>query len=913
MIENEDKPKPSSKEVVEPGPSTKEEPAKPERSAKEVANPELSSPKQIANSKETSKREPTAKATQEKSKKKTKKVPLSKKKSAKKSDKDKKEGNGHGKGGPKKDGVFSGITKCLACNEDFGNESRLRNHINKKHARDPMAECTICGRDFASEISCRQHRKHIHHKGMWQCRHCNLAYGKYVDCLNHELVHEIKSKKKRDKRLALIPGKPILQAENSERVKPRNSIIIKDETFSEEESSSEESSDEDSSEQDSDGSSTASDVSMDSLEDLTCLTIPAETERGTACMRCLSTEDDDGFLLCDHEGGPLHGGHFYCFGMTRVPKGDWFCPVHNMTHAVNKYMKGKKQPNRKKESKSKDKKKPKITTATAGDSKKSFMCFFCEKRFTTSGYLKRHMNRFHSDQKRVSDVSEDSPKPKKRKKKKKVKRDKVTEDDELFLKQLQTAEKRKKSKRGKDLKKAKRVKRTQKLPKTSKNAKSNKNKPKIIRSIPRNKPSARAEMLARLQEAEEEDSSDNSDDEVDADGMTARDRAHSDHVKSILEEVRLKKERAMEGEKNAAEELQNQLREIEMHLQSTQPPQPPQPPPLPVSAFHAPPPPMPPQQSPQFATANQPPRIFSQPIVSPTVIDKQQKPQWGFRPKKPAMPPPQNFQLPGSKPLTPHIWTPAASGSVPKSTPSSNWEDGPARQESSKNPVLDSWKSPPHSAPYEYRFPVEPSKNKQPSGWTVAEPTAPKNPPMIMHQRIEIKAEPTAPKNPPMMMNQRISSGEFDYRRENRGKEFYGRGRDSGYRRRSRSPKRRNQDRGRGRDRDRGKYSNPRQHNNSRDYGRRNDRGNTTNSLGWKRYENGQMKTSASSTVTSSYRARHSTDRFRAPGVIRRPIFTERSSRPPRPPSTILAKPSKRDFREQQLYQVKDDGGVEIL
>jgi len=187
MIENEDKPKPS---------------------AKEVANPELSSPKEIAVPNPSSPKIwklQTAKATQEKSmivtitrksKKKTKKVPLSKKKSAKKSDKDKKEGNGHGKGGPKKDGVFSGITKCLACNEDFGNESRLRNHINKKHARDPMAECTICGRDFASEISCRQHRKHIHHKGMWQCRHCNLAYGKYVDCLNHELVHEIKSKKK---------------------------------------------------------------------------------------------------------------------------------------------------------------------------------------------------------------------------------------------------------------------------------------------------------------------------------------------------------------------------------------------------------------------------------------------------------------------------------------------------------------------------------------------------------------------------------------------------------------------------------------------------------------------------------------------------------------------------------------------
>src|SRR5690349_2447968 len=42
----------------------------------------------------------------------------------------------------------------------------------------------------------------------------------------------------------------------------------------------------------------------------------------TACNVCLATNDDRRMLLCDNCDG---GYHTYCIGLTRVPRGTWYC------------------------------------------------------------------------------------------------------------------------------------------------------------------------------------------------------------------------------------------------------------------------------------------------------------------------------------------------------------------------------------------------------------------------------------------------------------------------------------------------------------------------------------------------------------------------------------------------------------
>jgi hypothetical protein len=42
------------------------------------------------------------------------------------------------------------------------------------------------------------------------------------------------------------------------------------------------------------------------------------------CMECGGMEDEDSFVLCD---GCPNGGHFYCMGIKKIPKGNWECVV----------------------------------------------------------------------------------------------------------------------------------------------------------------------------------------------------------------------------------------------------------------------------------------------------------------------------------------------------------------------------------------------------------------------------------------------------------------------------------------------------------------------------------------------------------------------------------------------------------
>merc|ERR1712062_600898 len=189
---------------------------------------------------------------------------------------------------------------------------------------------------------------------------------------------------------------------------------------SEEESSEEESSEEESSEEESSLEEESEEGSSVEFEET--LKIPPETENGTACMKCLITEDDVSFLLCDHDDSPLHGGHFYCFGMDTVPTGDWFCPLHcklkcghkskkkSSKKPAAKSKKNKKSKKPQKPSKKQEKPKSKKKSKAADDDDRPLVCFFCEKRFSSAGYLKRHMNRFHRDQKEATEEPKAKPK-----------------------------------------------------------------------------------------------------------------------------------------------------------------------------------------------------------------------------------------------------------------------------------------------------------------------------------------------------------------------------------------------------------------------------------------------------------------------------------------------------------------------
>ena len=62
----------------------------------------------------------------------------------------------------------------------------------------------------------------------------------------------------------------------------------------------------------------------------------SEEDEEMACMICSRTDDEEAFLLCDcdEEIAPLHGGHYYCFGLKKIPTGDWYCAKHQKMHKV---------------------------------------------------------------------------------------------------------------------------------------------------------------------------------------------------------------------------------------------------------------------------------------------------------------------------------------------------------------------------------------------------------------------------------------------------------------------------------------------------------------------------------------------------------------------------------------------------
>jgi hypothetical protein len=47
-----------------------------------------------------------------------------------------------------------------------------------------------------------------------------------------------------------------------------------------------------------------------------------------ACMICGERGDEEAFLLCENDAEGLHGGHFRCFGLKRIPTGTWHCDRH---------------------------------------------------------------------------------------------------------------------------------------------------------------------------------------------------------------------------------------------------------------------------------------------------------------------------------------------------------------------------------------------------------------------------------------------------------------------------------------------------------------------------------------------------------------------------------------------------------
>ena len=51
----------------------------------------------------------------------------------------------------------------------------------------------------------------------------------------------------------------------------------------------------------------------------------------TPCLVCKSpdpgTTSHPTFLWCDNISLPMHGGHYFCFGLDGVPSGNWFCPT----------------------------------------------------------------------------------------------------------------------------------------------------------------------------------------------------------------------------------------------------------------------------------------------------------------------------------------------------------------------------------------------------------------------------------------------------------------------------------------------------------------------------------------------------------------------------------------------------------
>jgi len=45
------------------------------------------------------------------------------------------------------------------------------------------------------------------------------------------------------------------------------------------------------------------------------------------CEICREGSNESAFLLCDGPG-KLHGGHYYCYGLPFIPKGQWYCKLH---------------------------------------------------------------------------------------------------------------------------------------------------------------------------------------------------------------------------------------------------------------------------------------------------------------------------------------------------------------------------------------------------------------------------------------------------------------------------------------------------------------------------------------------------------------------------------------------------------